>query len=226
MQDRAPEKPDHSSHRTKPQRSSPEGASSDPTTRFQDSMRWREILDVAAAMFATYGYEATSIAHIADRVGITKASMYHYIDTKDDLLFHVLLEIHETHLEHFETYSEAPGGPVERLRAFIEGHARVNILDIDRGSIFYLNFDSLSAPRREIILQKRRRFDQFVRKLLREGQAQGVIRSELNVELAAIGILTALNSMYLWWDKTRDGNDDVPRGFADLFLGGVVEVER
>lgn len=203
-----------------------EGVSADPesalSARFGDSTRWRAILDASAAMFATQGYDATSIQHIADRVGITKGSMYHYIDSKDDLLFHILIEIHDAHLRHFDVYANAPGGPLERLRAFIEGHVRVNIDEIERGPIFYLNFESLSAQRRELILERRRKFDGFVRQVLRDAKLDGLVRPDLNEEIAALGILTALNSMYLWWDSSRSADVDVPKQFADLFIAGVV----
>jgi AcrR family transcriptional regulator len=191
------------------------------TDRFEDSERWRNIIDAAARMFASRGYEATSIQHIADEVGITKGSIYHYIDSKDDLLFHVILEIHEQHLQHFENYADTPGGPIDRLRAFIEGHVRVNIDDIERGSIFYLNFESLSEGRRELILRKRRKFDAFVRELLRQAKNEGSVRADVDTNIAAIGILTALNSLYLWWDADRNVDIDVPRQFADLFISGV-----
>lgn len=190
--------------------------------RFQDSTRWRSILDAAAAEFAAKGYDASSISHIAERVGISKPSVYHYISTKEDLLFHVLLEIHDSHLTHFTEYAKTPGGPVERLRSFIEGHVRVNIKEIERGSIFYMNFDALSPPRRELIIEKRRKFDDFIRTMFREGKQLGQIREDLNEDIAALGILTAINSLWLWWDPDRRSEVDVPRQFADLFIAGVV----
>jgi Tetracyclin repressor-like, C-terminal domain len=85
----------------------------------------------------------------------------------------------------------------------------------------YLNFDSLPPRRRELILQRRRKFDDFLRTLLREGKADGTVRHDLNEEIAALGILTALNSMYLWWDPKRESNVDVPKQFAQLFISGV-----
>lgn len=190
-------------------------------SRVDNSERWRDILDAAAKLFAERGYAGTSLHHIADHVGITKGSLFHYIDTKDDLLFEVLLEIHEIHLQHFDEYAEASGGPLERLRAFIEGHARVNIADIDRGSVFYLNFDSLSAERRDVILRTRRKFDEFLRRLLHEAKVDGLIRPDVDEQLAAIGILTALNSMHLWWKPDYTTKTDVPTQFADLFICGV-----
>lgn len=194
--------------------------------RFGDSLRWRAILDAAAAEFAANGYPSTSIQDIARRVGITKASVYHYIDSKEDLLFHVLLEIHDAHLAHFDDYADTPGGPLDKLRSFIEGHVRVNIADIERGSIFYLNFDSLPPRRRELILQRRRKFDDFIRTVLRDGKTNGSVREDLNEEIAALAILTALNSMYLWWDPKREANLDVPQQFADLFIDGVKDHNR
>jgi TetR/AcrR family transcriptional regulator, cholesterol catabolism regulator len=72
-----------------------------------------------------------------------------------------------------------------------------------------------------LILQRRRKFDDFLRTLLREGKADGTVRHDLNEEIAALGILTALNSMYLWWDPKRESNVDVPKQFAQLFISGV-----
>lgn len=189
--------------------------------RLHESWRWRSILDAATEMFAAHGYKGTSISHIARRVGITKGSVYHYIDSKDDLLYHVLLEIHDSHLEHFEDYAETPGGALVQLRAFIEGHARVNIAEIDRGSIFYLNFEFLSESRKSEILGRRRRFDRFLRGLLIDGQKEGVVRADLDVELAALAILTALNSFYIWWDPKRSANKDVAGQYAKMFVAAV-----
>src|SRR5215510_3273221 len=45
-----------------------------------------EILDAAAEMFTTIGYASTSTRTIAELVGIRQASLYHYFDTKDDIL--------------------------------------------------------------------------------------------------------------------------------------------
>ncbi|MCV7064503.1 TetR/AcrR family transcriptional regulator [Mycolicibacterium farcinogenes] len=45
-----------------------------------------EILDAAGELFTTTGYSGTSTRAIAEAVGIRQASLYHYFDTKDDIL--------------------------------------------------------------------------------------------------------------------------------------------
>ena len=46
----------------------------------------QRILDAALELFSTQGFEATSIAQIADAVGVRKASLYSHFDSKQDIL--------------------------------------------------------------------------------------------------------------------------------------------
>ena len=52
--------------------------------------RWNEIVEAAAEAFRTNGFAATSLEDIASAVGIWKGSLYHYINSKEDLLFAVV----------------------------------------------------------------------------------------------------------------------------------------
>jgi AcrR family transcriptional regulator len=58
-------------------------------------LRRREIIEAAAEIFHRKGYSETSVQDIAEAVGILKGSLYYYIDSKEDLLFQMLLEVHE-----------------------------------------------------------------------------------------------------------------------------------
>jgi AcrR family transcriptional regulator len=190
--------------------------------RFEGSARWREILDVAADHFADKGYEATSVQDIADAVGMLKGSLYHYISEKEDLLFHVLIEIHDQLLVRFEEYANVGDGSLAKIRAFIDGHTRVNIVEIRRGSIFYLNFPALSEARQKLILERRRQFDTFLRATIEEGKREGSIRADVDANLAALAILTSLNSLYIWYNPARgDGSDHIAAEFAELFVSGL-----
>ena len=52
--------------------------------------RWPDIVEAAAHAFRERGFAATSLEDIATEVGIWKGSLYHYIDSKEDLLFAVV----------------------------------------------------------------------------------------------------------------------------------------
>ena len=45
-----------------------------------------EVLDKAATLFAARGFAATSLQDVAEQVGLSRTSIYHYFDSKDALL--------------------------------------------------------------------------------------------------------------------------------------------
>lgn len=79
----------------------------------------RAILKAAAKLFASQGFDRTSISEIATECGVSKALVYHYYANKDQLLF----EIIRAHLADLVTAVDIPkgGAPRERLMAMITG---------------------------------------------------------------------------------------------------------
>ena len=53
--------------------------------------RLREVLDVAACLFHEKGYRSTSLTDIANALGMNKASLYHYVRSKEDLVRQLIL---------------------------------------------------------------------------------------------------------------------------------------
>lgn len=192
--------------------------------RFEGSGRWRQIVDVAGRLFSEKGYAATSMQEIADTVGMLKGSLYHYIGNKEDLLFHSILEVHTRMLERFDEYRTTPGTSLDRIRAFIEGHVELalEMFVEGPGPVFYTSFDALSEERQAIVLDLRRRFDDFLRELIDEGKDEGVIRKDVDPALSALAILTTLNSMYIWYDPSRsEDRETIAQQFADLYIRGL-----
>ena len=56
------------------------------------SRRRAEVLTVAARQFAEFGYTETSLDSIAEELGLTKASLYHYVESKEGLLCRIALQ--------------------------------------------------------------------------------------------------------------------------------------
>jgi TetR/AcrR family transcriptional regulator len=79
----------------------------------------RAILKAAAKLFASQGFDRTSINEIATECGVSKALVYHYYANKDQLLF----EIIRAHLADLVAAVEVPAGlPArERLGQMITG---------------------------------------------------------------------------------------------------------
>src|SRR4051812_27611291 len=81
--------------------------------------RDQEVLDAAAKVFHTRGYADASVQDIADELGILKGSLYHYIDSKEDLLFRLLDETHDDVQKNLDEVAALPDlTPLERLREY------------------------------------------------------------------------------------------------------------
>ena len=52
--------------------------------------RPRELLDAALAVFSQHGYRNTRLDDVAEAAGVTKGAIYHYFDTKEELLLSVI----------------------------------------------------------------------------------------------------------------------------------------
>ena len=185
--------------------------------------RHREILDAAAAIFHDQGYEGTSIQDVADAVGILKGSLYYYIDSKEDLLFGVIEDVHREGLTLLEQWRASEGDALSKLRGFITGHVLQNIANRVKVRVFFQDFRSLSDARRKIIVEERDRYDQYLRELIRQGQKDGTIAADVDPTLTAFGILGMMNWTYQWYHPEGPSSpQDVAQQFADLVLGGLV----
>src|SRR6186713_1041231 len=133
--------------------------------------RRAEICRTAAQIFRERGYDATSVSDIARALGITKAGLYHYFESKEELLF----EITAYGLDRVRDEVIAPArglrDPEERLRQLVIRHAR--IATHGRGAVAQLVDEVRALPpaSRKQIEERMRAYFDLVRDTLRELQA-------------------------------------------------------
>jgi TetR/AcrR family transcriptional regulator, cholesterol catabolism regulator len=188
--------------------------------RFSGSARWQQILRTAEELFAREGYKAASMRKIADAAGMIKGSIYHYIENKEDLLYHVLLDIHS---ERFEEAipQDLPG--VDRVQQYIERLIRRHIERIAIGPLLQIDIiQALSPERQETVLARRRAYDDTLRNLIAQGKQDGSIRADLDETMTTLAILSSTSSIYRWYDPERGSNvDRIVKGFCDLYITGM-----
>jgi AcrR family transcriptional regulator len=182
---------------TKIERSSP--VSEIPKERKKKEDRWAEILDVAATVFAEKGYDGTTLQDIADRTGILKGSIYYYIETKGDLLAHLLRETHEKGMSNVTPIAEGSGDPVDRLKRMIHAHARYVSTDRARTAVFVHERRRLTDAQRKEYLGDEHAYRRVFEQVIKEGQAEGLIDGDSDPKLLAIWLLGSLNSLYQWY---------------------------
>ena len=184
--------------------------------------RQKAVLETAARLICEKGYEAASVQDIADACGLTKAGLYYYIRSKEDLL----LEIQNYGMDIFEERVLLPvlsiSDPVERLKACMER----NIHLVTEGwskevTIILHEHETLTGAARAQINARKKRYVQFLEASFEEAVREGRIR-KVEPRVAAFSFLGMILWIYKWFRP--DGKipaDQLAREMQDLFFGGL-----
>ncbi len=86
----------------------------------QKIQRPLEILDAAFEEFTKRGFTATRVEDIAERVGMTKGTVYVYFETKEALFEAMIRHASSPFQEAFKAYARTSDDPVEELRMLLE----------------------------------------------------------------------------------------------------------
>lgn len=176
----------------------------------------------ALDLFATQGYATTSVQQIVEAAGVTKGAMYHYFQSKDDLLFAIydrMLALQKAHLDEIV----AAGGPVEDVvRAVCVDVVETSIDFLPEGTVFFRSMHMLTEPRLKEVTQRRREYHDEFAALLRRGQDEGVFRTDVPRPLLVAHFFSDVHYLSHWYSPTGpETKTQVAQQLTELFLRGI-----
>lgn len=188
--------------------------------------RETELMLAATRLFRERGFHATSMQDLAEALAMNRGSLYHYIVSKDDLLWTVLNRAFDLLDARVTPVLEADAPAVSRLAAAIHEHLRVAADHADELSLIQIELRSLSPERRQQMIARRDAYEGRWRQAIADAIAAGELRS-VNVSLAGIGILSVCNWFTQWYRPGgRLGVDDIAEEFVNIFLSGLRPTEQ
>src|SRR4051794_41912043 len=113
-----------------------------------------ELTRIAARLFAEKGYQGTSLADLADGLGVQKPSLYHHIASKEDLLWEVAREGAAAFHGALDAVPEGPAA--DRIRLALRAHLAVVAAQLDVATVFVREWRVLSRGRRAALAAQRR----------------------------------------------------------------------
>lgn len=180
--------------------------------------RRQAIVDAAAEIFGEQGYERTTLENIGDAVGLSKTSLYYYVDSKEELLALLLVDVIGAIEEEYARRGGGGGGPIEELRAIIESHC-VIVCTHPAGRVLGENLDLvLGDTRSEMMAVTRQEYVDRLIGTLRAGTEQGML-SGAEPPIIARLLLGALNTIPRWY--RADGPNE-PEEIAGQLLTMVL----
>ena len=180
-----------------------------------------QILSESARLFATNGYDGTSMRDIAEACGISKSLLYHHFTDKDEIFARIALgSTRELYQFVFDRLPES-ATPTERLRAFMvatgEYFQRYRWAWLAATSAFWSDPEQRRQKER---MMWRDRYEGLVRTLIQQAIDAGEFRP-LDVPLAGRLVLSALNWMHRWYkpDKGMPAPQIADAYFDMIFRG-------
>jgi AcrR family transcriptional regulator len=182
-----------------------------------------ELIQAALELFAKKGYAATSLQDMADVVGVLKGSLYHYIDSKEDLLYQIFENAH-VDAEHLMAQVDAlEVDPVERLRYYLERSVRNTLENLELQVLYFRDWRHLTGERRARLDERRRQYARYLRKLITEAYEFRGVRAEVNPRYVASFVIGGTNWVADWYHPDgEDSADEVARSYAELALAAVL----
>ena len=181
--------------------------------------RREELSRQAARLFAEKGYHGTSVGDVAEALGVQKGSLYAHIEGKEDLLYETMrVGAAAFHAALDEIPDQLPA--IEKLRLALRANLRVVADQLDVATVFVREWRHLEGERRERFVGERRRYEERIRELFREGREQSELRTDLDENAAALLFLSAANWAYTWLRAGTDTGLLADRFFV-LLLDGL-----
>ncbi|HYF91814.1 MAG TPA: TetR/AcrR family transcriptional regulator [Symbiobacteriaceae bacterium] len=181
-----------------------------------------DLVAAAIALFSAKGYHGTTVRDIALETGMLSGSLYAHIQSKEDLLFEIVLRAADQFMAAIGPIVASDRPAAAKLRDAMQAHLRVMAQGRDAAAIFMHEWKALAGARRSVIASKRREYERALGAIIRQGVAEGEFRA-VDEKFARLLILSTVNWLYQWYDPDGPlGSDEVADRFLDLILRGLI----
>lgn len=160
------------------------------------------ILDEAAKLFKDKGFSGTSMRDLGAQVGMEAASMYNYINSKEEILESICFYVANTYISHLAEIEHTAISYVEKIKAVIRLHIRLMIEDGSAVSVANNDWKYLTDDKLAMFKEARKSYERAFAALLQKGITAGELQP-VNVSVALFTILSALRWVELWYRPGR-----------------------
>lgn len=180
------------------------------------------IMKTAAHLFARQGFASTTIMDLSSACKTSRGALYHYFDSKEDILFHLLKE----HIEFLETSlhkaTSGAGAPVDKLHALVRAFMEINAGSRSEQVVLLNDLSQLAEAQQHSIIASQNALVKIMESAIEEVLREHDVDTS-NVTVLTMNLLGSLNYTYTWYDANGRVS---PKEYADIcfdvFLNGLL----
>ncbi|TDI60138.1 MAG: TetR/AcrR family transcriptional regulator [Alphaproteobacteria bacterium] len=191
-------------------------------SRKTDPKKLERVLDAASDLFLSEGYDAASMQQLADKLGLHKSSLYHYVDGKEDLLEQLTRSAQDkAEADLAAAESDPDNGFLAALSLAIDQ----TLNDVGRTSLVLRQKPGTTTG--DAVVERRRAYDRRLSKLIEAAQQSGKMRSDIHPMLLARLTMGMVSWLVEWYDPalSRFGPEEIREAALALVTSGVIVPE-
>ncbi len=186
-------------------------------------MTREDILEAAAQVFRQKGFHGASMQDIAEAVNLQKASLYHHVSSKQEILLALLDRALELLFERISAISTQTIPADEKLQEMIRAYLQILTENTDLSSVLLFEHRSLERKQHARHVPNRDKFEALWRDVVAEGLAAKIFKCD-DPALTTRAILGILNWTLTWYRP--DGGlsiDEIADHYSNLLLNGLLK---
>jgi len=186
-------------------------------------MTRQDILDAAAQVFRQKGFHGASMNDIADAVSLRKASLYHHVSSKQEILLEILDQALELLLNRVSPIAEANDPADKKLRLMIREYLQILVENIDLATVLLFEHRALERRQHARHIPNRDKFESLWRGVLAEGVYSKIFKCD-DPGLATRALLGVLNWTITWYRPNGEKPiEQIADDYTNLFLNGLLK---
>jgi AcrR family transcriptional regulator len=173
--------------------------------------RWGTVLAAATEVFRRTGYAQATLEDVAREVGISRATLYYYVGTKEELLVALLKEPIAQVTASLEEVADQEIPAREKLAATLREYLR--LLEEHPELFIFLSENVhkvMSGPEADAIRATADRYGHVLTSVVADGVRRGEFRDDITPQVAILGIIGMFNWMHRWFRPSG------PRSLASI----------
>ena len=184
--------------------------------------RKEEIIDVASQLFKEKGYSAVSVRDIALAMGMKAASLYNHIESKQEILSSLILELARDFTSGMAGVLNTEISPLQKIEKIIELHIDITVNNSEALAALNNDWMHLEGEDLDNFISMREEYEENFRKIIKQGIKTGEIQPR-HPEVILFSMLSALRTLYLWYQKRGKLDVNVlKRDMLAVLLNGIV----
>jgi len=180
------------------------------------------LLKVAARVFSEVGFGGASMRRISAETEVSLAGIYHYVASKEELLYWIQFHTFDSLLQGLNTSLEGVIEPRQRLATAVRNHVRHFGENMHELKVCARELETLEGEAYDAVHERRRSYFEAVHQLVKELEPEG--GTSLNSWIATANLFGMINWFYQWYDAGRSqvSLDDLAAQQTALFLDGYI----